>query len=218
MIMRLYVVTILALVTATHQQNTAPPASIKIGKVSYSGSGCPRGSVDSILADTKDIITFGFDKFQATIGPGSAQGADRKNCNINLQLIFGDGYQVAVAETVYHGYTRLDDGVNAKFTTEYSYKSDPQPPKKGHAEKQVDGKEGEHRGKDRKSEQFDHNHKHDEGKGDMVWSKCAKDEEMRVENKLVLSSKNQTASGEFQVDDETVKFTHKMSLKWKKCK
>jgi hypothetical protein len=39
-----------------------------------------------------------------------------------------------------------------------------------------------------------------------------------VENKLVLSSKNQTASGEFAVDDETVKFTHKMSLKWKKCK
>jgi hypothetical protein len=118
------------LIAVTSAQNSPPPASIRISGVSYSGSGCPQGSVSSMIADSKDLVTFGFDKFQATIGPGSPQGSSRKNCNINLQLIFGDGYQMAVAETVYHGYTRLDDGVNAKFTTDYSYKSDPNPPKK----------------------------------------------------------------------------------------
>jgi hypothetical protein len=226
---------LVVLIASATAQTSPPPSNIRIGAVSYSGSGCPQGSVTSMLADSKDIVTFGFDKFQATIGPGSSPGSTRKNCNLNLQLIFGEGFQMAVAETVYHGYTRLDDGVNAKFTTDYSYRSDPNPPKKvfrildynlvlhtndiekGHTESSLDGEAGEHRGKNRKGKEFNHNHKHEQEHG-LVWSKCGKDEALIVENYLVLSSRNQTASGEFAVDDETVKFQHKMTLKWKKCK
>src|ERR1700753_2678851 len=107
-----------------------PPASIKIGQTSYSGSGCPQGSVASILSDDKSLVTFGFDKFQATIGPQSKPADSRKNCNLKLQLLFQDGFQMAIADTVYHGYTRLDDGVNARFTTDYDYQANPRPGKK----------------------------------------------------------------------------------------
>lgn len=110
--------------------NAPPAASIQIGEISYSGTGCPQGSATFILSDAKDIVTFGFDKFQATIGPSSPPGDSRKNCNIKMQLKYSDGFQMAIAETVYHGYTRLDDGVNAKFTTDYDYLKNPNPGKK----------------------------------------------------------------------------------------
>jgi hypothetical protein len=105
-------------------------ASITIGAITYSGTGCPLNSVSSILSEDKTLVTFGFDSFQATIGPTSAPGDSRKNCNIVLQLLFQNGFQLAIAETVYHGYTRLDDGVNAKFTTEYDYKFSATPGRK----------------------------------------------------------------------------------------
>jgi hypothetical protein len=136
--------TTLALLIAYANAKPAPPpapavqaaaqapaiASIQIGQISYSGSGCPSKTVTSMLSDDKSLVTFGFDQFQATIGPQSKPGDSRKNCNLQLQLLFQDGFQMAVAETVYHGYTRLDDGVNAKFTTDYDYKYNPKPGKK----------------------------------------------------------------------------------------
>jgi hypothetical protein len=120
------------LIACVHAQQTPAPAagSIKIGQIAYSGTGCPQGTVTSMLSDDKSLVTFGFDQFQATIGPQSKPGDSRKNCNLRLQLLFQDGFQMAVAETVFHGYTRLDDGVNAKFTTDYDYLNNPKPGKK----------------------------------------------------------------------------------------
>src|ERR1700733_2672723 len=96
--------TLAFLVTFTQAQVASGPAnaSIQIGTVSYSGSGCPQNSVSTMLSDAKDLVTVGFDKFQATIGPSSPPGDSRKNCNLVLQLLYQDGYQMAVAETVYH--------------------------------------------------------------------------------------------------------------------
>jgi len=206
--------TILALLVAYTQAQAAPPASsIKIGATSYSGTGCPKGSVSSILSDARDLVTFGFDSFQATIGPKSPPADSRKNCNLRLQLLYQDGYQMAIAETVYHGYTRLDDGVNARFTTDYDYASNPNPGKKGHAESSIGGEVGAHT---RRAKEFKHNHKHSTDTG--PWSHCGKDANLIVENSLVLTSRNKSASGEFAVDDETVQFRQKMSLTWKKCK
>jgi hypothetical protein len=120
-----------ALLTDTNANAQFPAnSSVTIGTITYSGTGCPQNSVSSILSDDKSLVTFGFDSFQATIGPGSPPGSARKNCNIVLQLLFQDGFQMAIAETVYHGYTRLDDGVNAKFTTEYDYKLSATPGRK----------------------------------------------------------------------------------------
>jgi Domain of unknown function (DUF4360) len=39
-------------------------------------------------------------------------------------LSYTAGYQLAVHQTTYHGYTRLDDGVNADFESEFYFKED----------------------------------------------------------------------------------------------
>jgi len=212
----LFRISAIALVTSLVNAQTAPAAgTIQITGTSYSGTGCPQGTVSTILSDAKDLVTFGFDKFQATIGPSSPRGDNRKHCNLRLQLKFSDGWQMAIADTVYHGYHRLDDGINAKFTTDYDFQNNPNPgrKRKTHAEASLDGEKGGH---SRRGKQFKTRHPHKTQEG--AWSGCGKDAHMIVENDLVLSSRNKTATGEFAVDDQTVKFLQKMTLSWKKCK
>jgi hypothetical protein len=96
-------------------------ATVNIGDISYRGSGCPPNSVSSILSDAKDLVTFGFDNFQATLGPEVPRQDNRKDCDLRMRLTYTAGYQITIVNTVYHGYTRLDKGVNAKFTTDYDF-------------------------------------------------------------------------------------------------
>jgi hypothetical protein len=112
--------TVLLLAAAVTAQQPAK-ASVAIGQISYRGSGCPQGSVSSILSDDKSLVTFGFDKFQVVFGPQVPRTDSRKNCDLTLSLDYAPGYQLTIVNTVYHGYTRLDNGVNAKFTTDYDF-------------------------------------------------------------------------------------------------
>lgn len=100
---------------------TPAKATVTIGDITYRGSGCPPNSVSSILSDAKDLVTFGFDNFQATLGPEVPRQDNRRDCDLRMHLNYAAGYQITVVNTVYHGYTRLDNGVNAKFTTDYDF-------------------------------------------------------------------------------------------------
>jgi hypothetical protein len=41
---------------------------------------------------------------------------------LRVGLGYTVGYQLSVLQTNYHGYTRLDDGVNADFESEFFFK------------------------------------------------------------------------------------------------
>jgi hypothetical protein len=113
------VVVTLALVVAGQGPKVAT-----IRDTSYSGSGCPQNSVSSTISEAKDIVTFGFDKFQAIIGPKAKSTETKKACTLQVGLSYTVGYQLAVLQTTYHGYARLDDGVNADFESEFFFKKD----------------------------------------------------------------------------------------------
>jgi hypothetical protein len=100
------------------------PKEATIRETSYSGTGCPQNSVSSTISDARDIVTFGFDKFQAIIGPKAKSTETKKSCQLRVGLSYTTGYQLAVLQTTYHGYTRLDDGVNADFESEFYFKED----------------------------------------------------------------------------------------------
>jgi Domain of unknown function (DUF4360) len=100
---------------------TPAKATVTIGDITYRGSGCPPNSVSSILSDSKDLVTFGFDNFQASLGPDVPRQDNRKDCDLRMRLSYAAGYQITIVNTIYHGYTRLDNGVNAKFTTDYDF-------------------------------------------------------------------------------------------------
>lgn len=100
-------------------------AKVTIAATSYSGSGCPQGSVSTILSDDRTVVTFGFDKFQALIGPKAKSSDSSKNCEIKLGLNHPSEFQLAIVKATYHGYIRLDDGVTAKFLSNYFWSGVP---------------------------------------------------------------------------------------------
>jgi hypothetical protein len=100
------------------------PKEASIRETSYSGTGCPQNSVSSTISVARDIVTFGFDKFQAIIGPKAKRTETKKSCQLRVGLSYTTGYQLAVLQTTYHGYTRLDDGVNADFESEFYFTED----------------------------------------------------------------------------------------------
>jgi Domain of unknown function (DUF4360) len=106
--------------------DTPEKARVAIAATSYSGSGCPKGSVSSILSDDRTVVTFGFDKFQALIGPKAKSSDSSKNCEIKLGLSYPSEFQLSIVRATYHGYIRLDDGVTAKFLSNYFWSGQPQ--------------------------------------------------------------------------------------------
>jgi hypothetical protein len=97
------------------------PQQVTISSSRYSGSGCPQGSVSSIISPDKTTITFGFDSFQAQIGPNAPQTAQNKNCQLHLDLRYPSGFQLSLMTATYHGFVRLDDGVEASFISQYYF-------------------------------------------------------------------------------------------------
>jgi hypothetical protein len=97
------------------------PTQVTIEKTSYSGNGCPAGSVSTIISPDKTVVTFGFDVFQATIGPRANPADKQKNCQLHLGLRYPSGYQMSIMTATYHGYVRLDQGVQANFISSYYF-------------------------------------------------------------------------------------------------
>jgi hypothetical protein len=97
------------------------PQGITIQQSTYSGNGCPQGSVSAIISPDRSVITFGFDQFQAVIGPRAKPSDKQKNCQLHLGLRYPSGFQVSLMTATYHGYVRLDDGVTANFLSSYYF-------------------------------------------------------------------------------------------------
>lgn len=100
------------------------PGQVTIEKTGYSGNGCPQGTVSTLLSPDKSVVTFGFDSFQATIGPDAPAADKQKNCQLHLGLRYPQGFQVSVMTATYHGYVRLDPGVTANFISSYYFSQD----------------------------------------------------------------------------------------------
>ncbi|KAL2171230.1 hypothetical protein VTG60DRAFT_3541 [Thermothelomyces hinnuleus] len=84
------------------------PKDIQIVSASFSGNGCPQGTVSTSISPDKtvrlpclpgfdlpdtdnpvQVITFGFDAFQTYIGPGFNPTERSKNCQLHLNLKVG---------------------------------------------------------------------------------------------------------------------------------
>ena len=74
------------------------------------------------VTDAKpQVITFGFDTFQAYISPNTVPADHSKNCQIHLSLKYPGGFQYSVLDVTYQGYARLNAGVTGSFYSTYSF-------------------------------------------------------------------------------------------------
>lgn len=109
----------------TTKPSSAPdPSQITIAQTSFSGNGCPQGTVSTSYSTDKTLVTFGFDSFQTYIGPGTAVADHSKNCQLHLTLNYPGGFQYSLVDSTYHGYVQMDTGVTGTFYSTYYFSQD----------------------------------------------------------------------------------------------
>jgi hypothetical protein len=182
---------------------------IQIISASFSGNGCPQGSVSTSFSPDRTIITFGFDKFQTYIGPTYDPTAKTKNCQLHLNLKYPGGFQFALVESTYHGYAQLDAGVTGTFYSTYYFSQSP---------------------KDTTTTQTSITGGGIWAQGQVytkadaiptaayIYSPCGATGILNVNNRISLTSTNPKATGILTDDDATVAFNQQVRLYWQPCK
>jgi hypothetical protein len=92
--------------------------------ISYGGSGCPQGSVGQSIAEDRQSFTLIYDSFVAYTGSSAPITASRKNCQINLNLVYPEGFSYTITRFLYRGYVQLPSGVTAEQKAIYYFQGE----------------------------------------------------------------------------------------------
>jgi hypothetical protein len=184
------------------------PKDIQIQSVSFSGNGCPQGTVSTSISPDKTVVTFGFDGFQTYIGPGVSPTLKTKNCQLHLNLKYPGGFQFSVVDSTYHGYAQLEKGVTGTFYSTYYFSQD--------ASATTTTQTSIQGGPTWQSGQvYTKNDKIPTAS--FIYSPCGANGILNVNNRIALTTTNSSASGEITDDDATIAFTQQINLNWRTC-
>jgi hypothetical protein len=186
-----------------------PPDQITIASVQHSGNGCPQGTVSTTISPDRTVITVGFDGFQTYIGPGTSIMDRSKNCQLHLTLNYPGGYRFAIADSTYHGYAQLDDGVTGTFFSTYYFSSDAA--NTCTTQTSIQGGGVWAAGQVYTKEDL-------VPAANSVSSPCGGSSAiLNLNNRIALSSSNPQASGMITDDDRTVALTQQIHIDWRRC-
>ena len=105
----------------------APFAPPKIGRITYSGSGCRQGSKTPPLRTGGGWRDLGFvlPDFVVSYGAGGGPAASTVNCQAHVDLVAGaPGWQVGIRDVWSRGRAELDPGVTLKQFVTVFYSQD----------------------------------------------------------------------------------------------
>jgi len=69
------------------------PSKVWISDFTYSGTGCPDGTVSLVFSDDRSTLTLIFDTYIATLGPGVSISESRKYCQLYIDIRYPGGFQ-----------------------------------------------------------------------------------------------------------------------------
>lgn len=159
------------------------------------------------------VITLGFDDFQAYIGPGTSLADRSKSCKLLITLKYPPGYSFGVVSSTYHGYAQLDSGVTGSFSSIYFLTS--LLSTTFSTSTSILGGGGYSGGNV-------YTETNTISTSNLVLSPCGllglgSNAGLNVANTISLTSKNTSASGQMTDDDATFGTTQKVSVQWFSC-
>lgn len=181
------------------------PDYVRVRSIVYAGTGCPAGSVAENVSPDKTALTLLFDSYVAEVGPGVPLNQKRKNCSINIDLQFPQGWSFTVATFDYRGYTSLQRNVKGLQKSIYYFQGQGQQasletPMRGPIDR-------------------DYQIRDTLGLVAEVWSPCGASRSLNIKSEVRLdNSAAPRASGLMTVDSIDSTFTTIYGLKWKRCR
>ena len=92
------------------------PGPVAFGSPQVNGSGCPNGSVSTILSPDQTSLSILFDKFIATAGREAGQPRARAKCKIRVPVRVPRRYQAQIVKVDYRGFNSLSEGTASRIT------------------------------------------------------------------------------------------------------
>jgi len=92
---------------------------IYLGEPDYGGSGCPDGTVSTILSDDAQSLSVLFDEYIAETD-GKRRRA-RSSCNIAVPVHVPQGWSVSLIGIDYRGYAEIPNKGKGVFSVEYFF-------------------------------------------------------------------------------------------------
>ena len=183
--------------TSLFAQDGPGQSQVKIGNVSYSGSGCPQGSIGSNISDDGEAFTLIFDDYTVEkIG----NAAERRTCSISIDLGHPAGWRYALVAAHVRGYATLDAGLHGQQTI------------------RVKGAGEMINAKLKLSGPYDDNFQQSKEAPvrQLSWSKCSKgSDRLRIDTAIMLTGGR--GDGVVTVDSLDGDVRQKYSLAWQRC-
>lgn len=66
-------------------------------------------------------MTLIFDQYVASVGPGIDITEQRKNCQLNVDLLYPGGFQYSIFSADYRGYAAVSKGVTGTLKSTYYF-------------------------------------------------------------------------------------------------
>ncbi|KAJ3345298.1 hypothetical protein HDU91_007394, partial [Kappamyces sp. JEL0680] len=88
-------------VPSSSNGNTPDPSTVYVNGITYGGSGCPAGSVATAFSADRTIFTMIYDSFIASSGTGVPVTESRKNCQVNVDMHYPQGWSYAIVSVDY---------------------------------------------------------------------------------------------------------------------
>ena len=73
------------------------------------------------ISDDRSVVTLIFDAYIASIGPGISITENRKNCQLNVELLYPGGFQYSVLSADYRGYAAVQKGITGTLKSTYYF-------------------------------------------------------------------------------------------------
>jgi Domain of unknown function (DUF4360) len=177
----------------------AQPSSVRIDSVTYSGTGCPAGTVDGAISPDGQQLFLGFDAYVAQTVPGGAT-LDRKNCQVRVSMEFAPRWTFAISSVDYRGFAGLKAGAFGQQVSTYFFAGQPAI--------------GDARASTRIVGPFFDNYSRRDTVGTLAYSDCR-----RRYHDLVINTEVRVAGGEglMTVDSVIQKVQHTYNLVWQPC-
>lgn len=94
---------------------------VTISGISFAGSGCPAGTVAGQLSNDLTTVTLLYDSFVAQAGKGITPSEYRKNCQLNVKLLYPQGWQFSIFKADYRGYAYIPEGATGTCKATYYF-------------------------------------------------------------------------------------------------
>lgn len=121
--MKYLFVTIVSILSQTTWAQTTPnPSEVYIKNISAHGSGCPSGSVRSVLSPDGKTMSVLFDNYISEIDT-SLRILEQKNCQLTIEMNIPVGWSYSLASADYRGFAELDPNTMAVQEILYTFGS-----------------------------------------------------------------------------------------------